>query len=799
MVDSAVEVDAERETVTVRILGDIGVVRAGGGDLQLPSASQRRLVAVLALDPGRALRRDHLCDLLEITPGALRTTVSRLRARLGPAVISTDVLGYRLTAPVDATMFVDHIRRPTGRRDRLEVLDDALGLWHGEALDEFSHEHWAEAEVTRLDELRSLAVEERAELCIDRRRAAEAVASLLPHIAANPLRDRPRGLLIRALAAEGRQADALRAFQDYRSFLAEETGTEPSAEVRSLEHRVATGSFGGPRGAPGVRVAAPRGSGRGSRSPGQDRALSIPVPAPLVHTAALLGRRREWAPIAEELEASRSGSSRTVLVGGEAGIGKTTLLAEFARAHHARGGVCVLYGRCHEGAMVPLEPFREAIGPVVEHAPDAVLRAHGQQCGGELLPVAPRLARRMWLPRPLDGGGPERRHVLFEAVADLLGRVADAVPVILVLDDLHWAEPSTLRLVRHLSRSLVDVPLLLVASFRAPVAEGSVELRSTLAELDRSGARRVPLDGLEGSELAELVTSVAGRLPMPGATLLERLWHETAGNPLFATHLVRWWADAGVLVDRDGELELADSRGHQEVPPGLRDLLWSRVRSLGGSCHAVLGVASVLGVDFDEDVLVEVAELGASEVSAALDLALGAGLVHDAADGSSTMRFAHALVARSLYAELRGARRRALHRRAAEAFHARCSRMGSRRDGPGGRLSPPLLAQLARHSALAGDLPAALRFASAAGDFAARLHAPAEAAAWYQRALDHAAALQRPDTEQADLMACLGAAMVDAGNPEAEVVLGAATNLARGYDPSGGARLQSRPGGDAVP
>ena len=150
--------------------------------------------------------------------------------------------------------------------------------------------------------------------------------------------------------------------------------------------------------------------------------------------------------------------------------------------------------------MVPLEPFREAIGPVVEHAPDAVLRAHGQQCGGELLPVAPRLARRMWLPRPLDGGGPERRHVLFEAVADLLGRVADAVPVILVLDDLHWAEPSTLRLVRHLSRSLVDVPLLLVASFRRAGCGRIGQLRSTLAELDRSGARRVPLDGLEGSD-----------------------------------------------------------------------------------------------------------------------------------------------------------------------------------------------------------------------------------------------------------------------------------------------------------
>ena len=764
----------------MRILGEVSVVVAGGGELQLPSASQRRLVAVLALDPGRTIRRDRLCDLLGVTPGALRTTVSRLRARLGSAVISTDAVGYRLTAPVDATIFVDHLRGPIDHHDRLSVLDEALGLWHGDALDEFRHEHWAEAEAAGLEEIRSRAVEERAELLIDRRRAAEAVAALKPHIAANPLRDRPRGLLIRALAAEGRQADALRAFQDYRTLLAEETGTEPSAEVRTLEQHVAAGSQE-VHGVSAGRAVAARGPGRASTSPAQDLGWSIPFPAALARTATLVGRRRERAAIAEELEASRSGSWRTVLVGGEAGVGKTTLVAELAREHQARGDACVLYGRCHEGAMVSLEPFREAIGPVVEHVPDALLRAHAQQCGGQLLGVAPHLARRMWLPPTPDGPDAGRRWALFEAVADLLRRLADAMPVILVLDDLHWAQPSTLRLLRHLTASLVDAPMLLVGSFRGSVGAGAVELRSTLAELDRSGARRVLLGGLDCGELAELVTSVVGPGPAPATTVLERLWHETAGNPLFATHLVRWWVDTGVLVADGGALDLADRFDHREVPPSLRDVLWSRVRSLGAEGRDVLEVASVLGVDFDEEVLVEVADLGAAEVAAALDAAMDAGLVHDSGDGSTTMRFAHALVARSLYAELRGARRRALHRRAAGVLHARCSTNGSPLDVLGRRLDPPLLAQLARHSAHSGDLTDALRFAIAAGDLAARVHAHAEAAAWYQRALDHAAALQRPDPEQADLMARLGTELAAAGSPSAAVVLGSASNLARGF------------------
>lgn len=224
----------------VRLLGSVQYARADGEDVALPSASMRRLLAVLALTPGYTLRAEHLVDLLDLSPGALRTSMSRLRARLDPGTVDTEASGYRLSCGVDAHRFARLLHDP-GALDPLVAIDQALALWHGAAIEEFRHETWAEPEATRLDELRCVAIEDRAELLVARGRSGEAIADLEAHIATNPFRDRARALLIEALADDGRHADALRAFQQYRTFLAEESGTEPSPHVRSVEQRVAAG------------------------------------------------------------------------------------------------------------------------------------------------------------------------------------------------------------------------------------------------------------------------------------------------------------------------------------------------------------------------------------------------------------------------------------------------------------------------------------------------------------------------------------------------------------------------------
>ena len=235
----------------------------------LPSQSQRRIVAVLGIYAPHIVRLELLCDICALSPGALRKAVSRLRKVFGDA-LQTDALGYSLDTPVDIQQFDRTFRsfadlvgpqpstgsgpgkvflnpgsgkvpRTPAYGGRLDELDGALALWRGDVLAEFHDESWAQPTITRLTELRSAAVDDRADQLILLNRASEAVAALEGQVAREPLRDRSRGLLLRALAAGGRQTDALRAYQLYRQYLVEEAGTEPSLPVREIERRIATG------------------------------------------------------------------------------------------------------------------------------------------------------------------------------------------------------------------------------------------------------------------------------------------------------------------------------------------------------------------------------------------------------------------------------------------------------------------------------------------------------------------------------------------------------------------------------
>jgi pimeloyl-ACP methyl ester carboxylesterase/DNA-binding SARP family transcriptional activator len=232
--------DPSRGTVTV--LGSVGFLAADGRRVELTSTGQRRLLAALAIARGDTVRAESLSEMLGLGGSGLRTALSRLRARLGDDTITTDASGYRIEANIDAARFEQLIATTNTGAERLTDLEAALALWNGEALDEFSHERWAEVEAARLEELALVATEDRSELLIGLGRSGEAVSVLEALVTANPLRDRPRGLLLQALSCEGRQADALRAYHDYRSFLADQTGTEPSLNAQTVERRIASGN-----------------------------------------------------------------------------------------------------------------------------------------------------------------------------------------------------------------------------------------------------------------------------------------------------------------------------------------------------------------------------------------------------------------------------------------------------------------------------------------------------------------------------------------------------------------------------
>jgi predicted ATPase/DNA-binding SARP family transcriptional activator len=297
----------------VRVLGPIQIVDRDGVFRDLPSASQRRLVALLAINGRRTLRAEHLADVLGISPGALRTTVSRLRRVLDEELLRTDPVGYRLDLDVDAALFASMLDEAAESPDPRALLDQALALWRGGAIDEFAHEHWAASESARLEELHAVAVERLAQTLIAHRRFGEALATVEPLAAAHPLRDRAHGLMMEALAGAGRQTEALRVFQHYRTFLIDTSGIEPSPEVRALERRIATGVESPPQ--------------TGFNGPDSLRDLvdeaddsSVTSPQSLITLSEFVGRTGEVASVVDHVR-----QPGLVTLTGVGGVGKTRL------------------------------------------------------------------------------------------------------------------------------------------------------------------------------------------------------------------------------------------------------------------------------------------------------------------------------------------------------------------------------------------------------------------------------------------------------------------------------------------
>ncbi|HUQ39313.1 MAG TPA: BREX system ATP-binding domain-containing protein [Acidimicrobiales bacterium] len=379
-----------------------------------------------------------------------------------------------------------------------------------------------------------------------------------------------------------------------------------------------------------------------------------------------VGRTSEIEILQRQWKDASAGTRGAVLIGGEPGIGKTRLASLLANSAAADGAV-VLYGRCDADLAVPYQPFVEAIRSYIDLCPADVLRRHAGHGAAELVRLVPALDQRLpELGPPLSADPDTERYALFRAVEELLAGISRDVPVLLVLDDLHWATRPTVLLLRHLVRSTVDSALLIVGTYRDTEVDRRHPLADTLADLRREPhVDRIALRGLATAHVAEVLEAAAGHdLDEHGLELAERLQRETSGNPFFLGAMLDHLAESGALYQVEGRWTSdAATGGELPLPASIRDVLEQRLTRLGDRGVHALTVGAVIGPSFSAGLLEAVADAG--ELVDVLDDAVQAGLLVELADGYA---FAHALVRQAALEGLTNVRRGRTHQRVAAAL-----------------------------------------------------------------------------------------------------------------------------------
>ena len=951
-----------------RVLGPVEVV-VGGRPVDL-SAKERAVIAALALDAGRVVSVDRLVDAVwggeapETANVSLRVHVSRLRKALTEAGIHDRVVtrdpGYLLAVQVedglDLTRFDQLVRAgraalDAGRAEEAaRVLGDAVALHRGEALRDLADAGFAHGEATRLQEGRLAALEAKvdAELACGRHR--EVIGELDTLCREHPLRERFWAQRMTALYRAGRQAEALRAYQDLRVHLADELGLEPSPELARLEADVLAqapdlavmrpapseppptlpsgvvtflltdiegstglwdaqpaamaialerhdqvvaqvvaghggvvlkakgegdatvsvfrrasdgvaaalelqravgqeawapeativvrasvhtgeaherdGDYFGPTLNRAARIRALAGGGEVLVSqaaaelvhdrlpdgaalvplgphrlagvsrpeavfallgPGLAEGVSgttgaplVPLPPVLVEPAgAFVGRSAELGAIEAVWARAEAGERDALLVAGEPGIGKTSLVARAARMIHDRGGV-VLFGHCDEESLVPFQPFVEALAHWVVSKPVGDLRAVLGAQAADLALLVPELRQRLAGIAESTGAETER-YRLFEAVPALVKSIAAAAPVLIVLDDLHWADRPTLQLLVHVIRRTAGTRLLVLGTYRDTDLVRSHPMAETLVELRRANVvQRLALRGLSREDVVALVCGDSRNRDSADVALAEALWSETEGSPLFLRESLRHLEESEAIAPNgEGGWRARRPIGQLGIPEGVKEVIGRRLTRLSDAANLALRTASVMGREFPAGLVAHVNGTPLDDVIDALDEAGAAGVVAESAGAGALGRysFTHALVREALYDELSITRRVRMHQRVGEAIEALHS--ASIDDH---------LGELAYHysqAAVGGLADKAIDYGRRAGDAALAGVAYEEAARLYGLALEVADDAAAAFDVQCDLLLARGAAEWRASDhTTARSTFARAADLARtGDDP----------------
>ncbi|MDP9183221.1 MAG: AAA family ATPase [Actinomycetota bacterium] len=405
-----------------------------------------------------------------------------------------------------------------------------------------------------------------------------------------------------------------------------------------------------------------------------------------------VGREKELAFLRAKLSATLDGHGSLVLTGGEPGVGKTTLVRQLIRDAESRGALA-LFGRCYdfEGSL-PYSPFIEMLEHALAVMPGELVREDMGEDAAEVARMVPELRRRFPdIPDPVDLPPEQQRRYFFNAVAAFIKRASARFPLLLVLDDVHWADVPTLLLIEHVAELMPEMRVLGVGTYRDVELDMSRPLAATLERMvrnrtvERLGLKRFDVDGV-----AHMVQALAGREP-PRA-VVEVIFEETEGNPFFVTEVFRHLAEEGRLFDAAGAFRTDLAVDELDVPESVRLVVGRRLERLGPEAQKALAAAAVVGRGFPFSLLEEITDVAASQLLDIVEEAEAARvIVPEDRAGSVHYTFAHELIRQTLLTTLSLLRRQRLHLAVANAME---------RLDPDARESRP--SEIAHHLLLAG-------------------------------------------------------------------------------------------------
>ncbi|MEU6147698.1 AAA family ATPase [Streptomyces sp. NPDC047081] len=628
-----------------------------GAELDVGPPQQAYLLAVLLARAGEPVTISELIDLIwaEDAPASavniLQKYVGALRRLLEPELPAREpgaflkrrgsaYLFVAASGALDVVRFRELVVAAEGsvaeRRlgAALDAYLEATGLWQGAAGDGVAHGPTGMAIFAGLDDEFRRACIAAAELATALGRPERVLPSL--HMAARmaPLHESVQASLIAALAAAGQPADALSLFRAVRARLAEELGIGPGPALMAAHLRVL------------------------ERAPAEQGPIERVTPTAGAPTAdRLVGRVEELAVLRQAVESALAGGTGLVVVEGEPGVGKTRLL-EAAGAEADRRGALVVWGRCLEGDGTPsMWPWTQVVGGLLDDVPAAA--REGWQVGELDRLVTPQDSGTA--PSALPDSGVQFRF--FEQAVAVVRQVAARRPVVLVLDDLQWADTASLDLLGHLMARLPGGTAV-IAALRDRAPAPSPELGRVLAAASRlTGHRRIPLAAFAFAEVAELVRRETGQDPGPAVT---RLIHtRTAGNPFFVRELSRFLADGGVLTET--------TAARIGVPATVRDVVRDRMAALGSAARGLLQIAALIGRAVDLALLARTAGLDHQTCLDRLESCEGLGLLEPSPGDPYSFAFPHDLVRESVAETVSPPRAARLHLLVADALEQRAA------------------------------------------------------------------------------------------------------------------------------